>query len=66
VIIMAAVAGVSLITAPPREEQWRTFLWSPALLKNLSDDKPRPWYQSFWLWASLYAAIWIGIYAWFW
>jgi SSS family solute:Na+ symporter len=66
VIIMGGVAVVSLFTTPPREEQWRTFLWSPALLKNLSDDKPRAWYQSFWLWSSLYAAIWIGIYAWFW
>jgi SSS family solute:Na+ symporter len=65
-IIMIGIAIVSLFTAPPREEQWRPFRWSPALLRNLADEKSRPWYQSFWLWAGIYAAAWVGIYAWFW
>ena len=59
------VVVTSLITSPPRPEQWQPFQWSPALLAQLKSDA-RPWYQNMWLWAGLYAAIWIGIYVWFW
>ena len=36
-------------------------MWTPALLTQLRVNQSRPWYQNVWLWAGLYAAIWIGI-----
>jgi SSS family solute:Na+ symporter len=64
-LTILVVVVTSLATHPPRQEQWQPFQWSPALLRQLKSDV-RPWYQTLWLWAGLYAAIWIGIYAWFW
>jgi SSS family solute:Na+ symporter len=65
-LTMTAVVSASLSSAPPPEDRWRPFVWSPKLLKQLSDEHPRPWYQSLGLWGAIYAACWVGIYAWFW
>ncbi|WP_428939075.1 SLC5 family protein [Fontivita pretiosa] len=67
VLTMALVVAASLLSPPPPEHRWRPFLWRPALLWQLSSGTTgRAWYQSLWLWGGTYAAIWIGIYAWFW
>jgi SSS family solute:Na+ symporter len=66
VLTIGLIVVASLATTPPRPEQWRPFQWSPGLLSQLSNDKSRPWYRSLWLWAGLYAVIWIGIYVYFW
>jgi len=66
VIIMAGIAIVALLTAPPPPERTEPFHWTPRLLSQLKVNASRPWYANVWLWAGTYAAIWIGIYAWFW
>jgi SSS family solute:Na+ symporter len=65
-VTIALIVVVSLVTEPPPPEQWQPFRWSPRLLARLSSGNPRPWHQNLWLWAAIYAAIWIGIYAYFW
>jgi SSS family solute:Na+ symporter len=65
-LAMLITIVVSAVTAPPREDQWRPFLWTRSALAELGGGEQRPAHQSLWLWASLYAVIWIAIYAWFW
>jgi SSS family solute:Na+ symporter len=66
VLAMTVTVAASLLSQPTSDQQWRPFLWTPGLLRQLSEEQPRPWIQSLWIWAGLYAAIWIGIYVWFW
>ena len=66
VIIIAGVVVVSLLTPPPAREHWEPFRWTPAVFTHLSVNASRAWYANVWLWAALYAVIWVGIYAWFW
>jgi SSS family solute:Na+ symporter len=66
VLTMLAVIISSMLTSPPPKERWEPFLWSPRMLTKLSSGKSQPWFQSLWLWGGTYAAIWIGIYVWFW
>lgn len=69
-ITMTGIVIVSLLTPPPTKEQWKPFTWTPALLGRGGEAdaslKPRPWYQSLWLWWGLFAAIWIAVYVRFW
>jgi len=69
-ITMIGIVIVSLMTPPPSEEQWKPYTWTPTLLGKAGEAdaalKPRPWYQSVWLWWGIFAAIWIGIYIRFW
>lgn len=65
-LTMALVVATSLLTPPPPPDQWMPFQWSKVALAELIASGSRPWYKSLWLWASLYAAIWFGIYVWFW
>ena len=66
IITVIGVAGVSLCTPPPPPQRCEPFHWSPRVLAQLAPGGERAWKGSLWLWAGLYAAVWIGIYAWFW
>ncbi len=66
VIIVIGMVVVSLMTAPPSEEQWKPYRWSPSLLKQYAEDDPKPWYARVWLWMGLYAVIWFYLYWQFW
>jgi hypothetical protein len=65
VLTLLGIVLVATMTQPPREEQWRPFLWTPALVRGYDAANTR-WYASFWLWFSLYAAVWCAIYVWLW
>ena len=65
-IIVAGVVVISLATPPPPRQRWEPFQWTPALLAQLRVNASKPWYANVWLWAAVYAAIWVTIYAWFW
>lgn len=66
VIIMLLVVVVSLLTAPPRAEQWEPFHWRPSLLSNYDEGVVRPWYQQLKFWFGLYALSWVVIYWRYW
>jgi len=66
VIIVVGMVVVSVMTAPPNEEQWKPYCWSPQLLKQYAEDAPKPWYARVWLWMGLYAVIWFYLYWRFW
>ena len=65
-LTMLLIIAVTVITAPARPDQYEPFLWRPALLRRMDAGVPRPAWQSVKLWFALYAAMWIGIYWWFW
>jgi SSS family solute:Na+ symporter len=65
-LTISGIVVVSLLTAPPAREQWEPFLWTPSLLRNFNQGRPRPWYQSVKLWLGLFAGIWICLYWRFW
>jgi SSS family solute:Na+ symporter len=66
VLTMSIVVVASILTSPPPKERWQAFLWSPQMLTKLASGETRSWFQSLWLWGGIYAAIWIGVYVWFW
>ena len=65
-LTMLLVIAVTAVTAPARPDQYEPFLWRPALLGRMEAGVPRPAWQSVKLWFALYAAMWVGIYWWFW
>jgi hypothetical protein len=65
-IIMLGIAAVSLLTAPPDYERIAPCVWRPQLLRAYDEGVRRPWYQQLKLWCGIVAAIWFGIYWWFW
>jgi len=67
VVTMAGMAVVSLVTPPPRREQWEPFLWRPSLLASYHEGGAAPpWYRRLSLWFGVYAAIWFYLYWRFW
>lgn len=66
VLIMTGMVFVALCTTPPDESQWRPFRWSWRWLMEKTDEKKRPWYQSWVLWFCVYAAIWAYLYWRYW
>ena len=65
-VVMAGMAIVSLATPPPAPAQWEPFVWRPSLLAGYGGEAPRPWWQGWRLWFGVYAAVWVGVYIYFW
>jgi SSS family solute:Na+ symporter len=65
-IIMLGIAAVSLLTAPPDYERIAPYVWRAELLRAYDEGVHRPWHQQLKLWCGIVAAIWFGIYWWFW
>lgn len=65
-LTFAVVVAVSLRTPAPAAEVWAPFLWRPAMLTSLTHSDNRPWYARLRLWFGVYAAIFVGLYWWFW
>jgi len=66
VIIMIAIAIVTLMTTKPDYEKIKPFVWNLKLLTQYDQGITRPWYKQVKLWWTLYAAIWLTIYYKFW
>lgn len=66
VLVMGAIAIVSLRFPAPPEESWRPFRWSPRLLTDLDFGTRVPWYRTIRFWFGVYAAIWFYLYWRFW
>jgi solute:Na+ symporter, SSS family len=66
VIIMLGIAVVSLMTPSPDYDKIAPYVWRGDLLRAYDEGVQRPWYQQLKLWCGIVAAIWFGIYWWFW
>lgn len=65
IIIVVGMVPIALLTAPPAGETVQLH-WTPELLKQYADDKPRPWYASVMLWMGIFTVIWVWLYWRFW
>jgi solute:Na+ symporter, SSS family len=66
VIIMFGIVAVSLMTVPPPDTKTRPFKWNMDMLRAISDEKMRPWWQSWILWFGILYTVIILLYWHFW
>jgi len=65
-VIMICIVVISLLSPDSPSSQAESFHWSLTGLRDLTEEKSRPWYQSLKLWFGIFAAIWIWVYWRFW
>jgi len=66
ILTLSGIVIVSLMTDPPKSQQWEPFYWRPSLLSGYDDGVHRPWYKLLKLWFGIYAVIWLYLYWHFW
>ncbi|MGE5740410.1 MAG: SLC5 family protein [Candidatus Aminicenantes bacterium RBG_16_66_30] len=68
VLSLAAIAAVSLVTAPAGTEDLRSTIWRPEMVRLPAEEVAGgyPWWKHVGLWFALVAAVFIAIYAVFW